>query len=189
MRGTLPIAAAFLAGSMLTACTDDATTPQATTPAPTPSSSSPASPSTSRTSSSPARPSPVRVGAPAVLASNLAVPWGIAFLPDGSALVSERDSHRIVQVDARGQVSEVGVVPGVADDAGEGGLLGIALSPSFRQDPAVYAYLTSDTDNRVVRMAYGTANWMRHVSSSLASRKPGSTTAAGSRSGRTACST
>jgi hypothetical protein len=50
------------------------------------------------------------------------------FLPDGSALVSERDSHRIVSVDARGQVSEVGFVPGVADDAGEGGLLGIAPS-------------------------------------------------------------
>jgi hypothetical protein len=42
--------------------------------------------------------------------------------------VSERDSHRIVSVDARGQVSEVGFVPGVADDAGEGGLLGIAPS-------------------------------------------------------------
>jgi glucose/arabinose dehydrogenase len=84
----------------------------------------------------------------------LEVPWGLAFLPSGSALVSERDSHRIVRVDQRGRVSEVGVVPGVADDAGEGGLLGIVLSPSFAQDAVVYAYLTSPTDNRVVRMTY-----------------------------------
>jgi glucose/arabinose dehydrogenase len=131
----LPVAAGFLAGSMIAACTDDPTTRQGTTPAPTPASSS-------------------LTGPPTVLASHLEVPWGVAFLPDGSALVSERESHRIVRVDARGQVSEVGVVPGVADDAGEGGLLGIALSPSFGQDANVYAYLTSDADNRVVRMAY-----------------------------------
>ena len=89
-----------------------------------------------------------------MLASNLAVGWGVAFMPDGSALVSERDSHRIVRVDARGSVSEVGVVPGVADSAGEGGLLGIALPPSFADDASLYAYLTSATDNRVVRMPY-----------------------------------
>jgi glucose/arabinose dehydrogenase len=96
----------------------------------------------------------VRVGEATVLASNVAVPWGVAFLPDGSALVSERDSHRIVRVDARGDITQVGVVPGVADSAGEGGLLGIAVSPSFQQDRLVYAYLTSETDNRVVHMAY-----------------------------------
>jgi glucose/arabinose dehydrogenase len=96
----------------------------------------------------------VRPGRAAVLASGFEVPWGLAFLPSGSALVSERDSHRIVRVDQRGRVSEVGVVPGVAGDAGEGGLLGIVLSPSFAQDALVYAYLTSPTDNRVVRMTY-----------------------------------
>jgi glucose/arabinose dehydrogenase len=89
-----------------------------------------------------------------VLASGLAVAWGIAFLPDGSALVSERDSHRIVRVDEHGRVSQLGTVPGVAPAAGEGGLLGLAASPAFATDHLVYAYLTASSDNRVVRMSY-----------------------------------
>ena len=96
----------------------------------------------------------VQVGPAAVIATKLAVPWGVAFLPDGSALVSERDSHRIVNVDPGGSVRAVGSVAGVAPNAGEGGLLGIALSPQFSTDSLVYAYLTSDTDNRIVRMTF-----------------------------------
>jgi len=94
------------------------------------------------------------IGPGTVLASGLAVPWGVAFLPDGSALVSERDTHQIVRVDKQGHVTLVGTVPGVASDAGEGGLLGLALSPDFARDAFLYAYLTSRTDNRVVRMTY-----------------------------------
>ena len=45
-------------------------------------------------------------------------------------------------------------MPGVADNSGEGGLLGIALSPTFATDAYVYAYLTAATDNRIVRMTY-----------------------------------
>jgi glucose/arabinose dehydrogenase len=138
-----PIIGALLVGAALTACTDDSAQPRAATSA---------EPVGSNGSSD--RRSTVQVGPAAVLASGLAVPWGLAFLPDGSALVSERDSHRIVRVDARGQVTMVGVVPGVADSSGEGGLLGIALSPAFANDGLVYAYLTSATDNRVVRMSY-----------------------------------
>ncbi|HEY7045857.1 MAG TPA: PQQ-dependent sugar dehydrogenase [Jatrophihabitantaceae bacterium] len=148
MRRALPVIA-LLSGAALTACTDNPTTPGPPTSVPVITTS--AGPTGSQAIPRPSDSSP---GPAAVLTSNLAVAWGVAFLPDGSALVTERDSHRIVRVDRRGSVSPVGVVPGVADNTGEGGLLGIALSPSFADDGLVYAYLTSDTDNRVVRMPY-----------------------------------
>lgn len=38
--------------------------------------------------------------------------------------------------------------------AGEGGLLGLALSPPYPTDSALYAYHSADTDNRIVRLTY-----------------------------------
>jgi glucose/arabinose dehydrogenase len=47
-------------------------------------------------------------------------------------------------------------VPGVATGAGEGGLLGLAVSPRYRRDRLVYAYFTSRSgDNRIVRFKLG----------------------------------
>jgi glucose/arabinose dehydrogenase len=92
------------------------------------------------------------VGEPTDVATGLRVPWGVAFLPDGGALVAERPTGRVVRIGADGGTSEAGTVPGVRD-LGEGGLLGLAVAPD---DPAtVYAYFTSSNDdNRVVRMPY-----------------------------------
>ena len=87
------------------------------------------------------------------IATDLEAPWGLAFLPDGSALVSERDSARIKRIAADGKVSTIGTVPGV-DAGGEGGLLGIAVGPDFDADPQLYAYFTAAEDNRIVRMSY-----------------------------------
>ena len=88
-----------------------------------------------------------------VVASDLEVPWGVTFLPDGDALVSERTTARILRVPAGGgEPEEVMTVPGVQTDMGEGGLLGLAVSPDFEQDGMVYAYLTGASDNRIVRM-------------------------------------
>ncbi|WP_326809391.1 PQQ-dependent sugar dehydrogenase [Streptomyces sp. NBC_01775] len=59
----------------------------------------------------------------------LEAPWGLMFLPDGSALVSERITGEILRVPARGgDATLVGVVPDV-DVSSEGGLLGIVASP------------------------------------------------------------
>lgn len=99
------------------------------------------------------RPAAAHLGRPTVLARHLAVPWAIAFLPDGDALVTERDSARLLRVTPGGQVTVLGKVPGVAP-YGEGGLLGVAVSPSFRQDNLVYLYLSTGTDNRIVRFHY-----------------------------------
>ncbi|MGH3240318.1 MAG: PQQ-dependent sugar dehydrogenase [Spirillospora sp.] len=87
---------------------------------------------------------------PNTAATNLTVPWGLAFLPDGSALVSERNSARILQLKPGAQPVEVARLSGV-QPTGEGGLLGIAVSPTYEQDGYVYAYYTSASDNRIVR--------------------------------------
>lgn len=87
--------------------------------------------------------------------TGLNTPWGLAPLPDDSALlVASRDKGTITKVDAKtGRKTELGTVSGVSP-AGEGGLLGIALSPDYASDHMIYAYFTSASDNRIVRMLY-----------------------------------
>ncbi|MFD5661466.1 PQQ-dependent sugar dehydrogenase [Streptomyces hirsutus] len=85
---------------------------------------------------------------------DLRSPWGLAPLADGDLLVSSRDEATISRVDAdTGETSELGEVPGVSP-SGEGGLLGIALSPEYASDRMIYAYFTSASDNRIVRMIH-----------------------------------
>ncbi|MFJ9926455.1 PQQ-dependent sugar dehydrogenase [Streptomyces misionensis] len=114
-----------------------------------PPSTAPASPATE--SAAPAKGS-VRVLR--TVARNLKSPWGLAVLPGGDLLVSSRDDATITRVDpGTGRTTELGTVSGVSP-AGEGGLLGIALSPHYASDRMVYAYFTSASDNRIVRMLY-----------------------------------
>ncbi|MGW1540933.1 PQQ-dependent sugar dehydrogenase [Streptomyces sp. NPDC002309] len=88
------------------------------------------------------------------VAEGLDSPWGLAALPDGDLLVSSRDEGTITRVDTEtGEKTELGEVPGVSPE-GEGGLLGIALSPDHASDHMLYAYYTSASDNRVVRMLF-----------------------------------
>ena len=98
------------------------------------------------------------------VARSLTSPWGLAFLPDGSALVSERDTGLVRRIAGRSngsparsltKASTVGTVQGVRA-GGEGGLLGIAVPPTPRgtQPEVIFAYLTTARDNRVVRIAW-----------------------------------
>ncbi|EWS94730.1 oxidoreductase [Streptomyces filamentosus NRRL 11379] len=88
------------------------------------------------------------------LAENLKSPWGLAALPGGDLLVSSRDEGTIHRIDGEsGKQTLLGSVPGVAP-AGEGGLLGLAVSSTFGADQLVYAYFTTTSDNRIVRMSY-----------------------------------
>ncbi|WP_444961703.1 PQQ-dependent sugar dehydrogenase [Nocardiopsis sp. M1B1] len=92
-------------------------------------------------------------GRPEEVTAGLEVPWGLAFLPDGSALVAQRDSAEVVRVSPDGSVADVGTVEGAAPN-GEGGLLGLAVHPDFPGEPYVYAYHTAASDNRISRMEY-----------------------------------
>jgi glucose/arabinose dehydrogenase len=88
---------------------------------------------------------------------DLQVPWGLDFLPGGDALVTERDTRRILRVTPGGQVTPVGEIP-EAEGSGEGGLLGLAVSPTYETDSLIYVYFSTSTENRIERMTYdGTA--------------------------------
>lgn len=89
-----------------------------------------------------------------VLASGLSIPWGIAALPDGSALVTERDSGRIWRVKP-GTTATVVYTVTETRPSGEGGLLGITPAPDFARSKAFFIYYTTATDNRVARVVLG----------------------------------
>ncbi len=91
-----------------------------------------------------------RVG---VVAGGLELPWGLAFHPDGSALVTERDSGRLLKVKPSGKIRRIRIVP--EKGTGEGGLLGISLHPKFENNRFVYVYYSTQTDNRVARFRLG----------------------------------
>ncbi|WP_430781773.1 PQQ-dependent sugar dehydrogenase [Actinoplanes sp. G11-F43] len=104
---------------------------------------------------------------PRVLATGLTVPWGLGFLPDGSALVTERNSARVLRITPGGTTTTVTTIPGVSA-TGEAGLLGLAVSPTFTQDNLVYVYFTTASDNRIARFRLDTPNSRQVILSGLA---------------------
>jgi glucose/arabinose dehydrogenase len=155
------VVTAALAGAALlaTGCSADGGS------APAPPGSATASAPASATASAPASaggdesPAPARGTAKVTgtVATGLSTPWGVAALPGGDLLVASRDTGRIDRVAAgSGRTTRVGTVPGVSA-GGEGGLLGLAVSRDFATDHLVYAYFTTDSDNRIARMLYDPA--------------------------------
>ncbi|MFF3688974.1 PQQ-dependent sugar dehydrogenase [Streptomyces sp. NPDC002187] len=123
-----------------------------------PASSPPAAPPTATGSSASANPNlpPAKgsVEVVSVLTEDLESPWGVATLPGGDLLVASRDEGTITRVAADGgKKTLIGSVPGVAP-GGEGGLLGLAVPPSFASDHQVYVYFTTASDNRIARLLY-----------------------------------
>jgi glucose/arabinose dehydrogenase len=88
-----------------------------------------------------------------VVAEGLEVPWAVAFLPGGDALVTERPGRvRLL----RGGVLQAQPVATVSiTRTSEGGLLGIAAHPDFATNRQFYVYVTTDAggrdENRVER--------------------------------------
>ncbi|WP_132470854.1 PQQ-dependent sugar dehydrogenase [Rhodococcus sp. SMB37] len=113
------------------------------------------SPSTTTTPSTPpVPPGPCVDPDPAVIATCLDTTGGLIALPDeNSALVTERRTGRIMRVAVGEEPVEVATVP--VDGSGDGGLHDVVLSPTYNEDRLLYAYITTPSDNRVVRIAAG----------------------------------
>ncbi|HET9254095.1 MAG TPA: PQQ-dependent sugar dehydrogenase [Pseudonocardiaceae bacterium] len=92
---------------------------------------------------------------PQVVATCLEPISALVVLP-GSApvgLAAERATGRILRVQRQRPNQEVTTL--AVDPAGDGGLTGLTLSPSYSEDELIYAYITTAVDNRVVRIAPG----------------------------------
>jgi glucose/arabinose dehydrogenase len=96
-----------------------------------------------------APPGEVELAPSSTIADDLDVPWGIGFFPDGDALVSERDTARLLRLSPDGAITSLAEVQDVTPTS-EGGLLGVAVSPDFGSDRTIFAYTTTAEDNRVL---------------------------------------
>lgn len=93
-----------------------------------------------------------------ILATNLKVPWSIVFLPDGRLMFTEREGN-VKILNKNGDLKTALQIKVFQANDTEGGLLGMALDPNFKQNNYVYLYYTysasgSNTLNRVVRMTF-----------------------------------
>ncbi|PRY38262.1 glucose/arabinose dehydrogenase [Umezawaea tangerina] len=93
-------------------------------------------------------------GTVSTLASGVDVAWGVVFLPDGSALFSERETFTVYRLTKSGQKTSAGKISQAVGTDGEGGLLGLELSPTFATDHWLYVYHTASEGNRIVRIKY-----------------------------------
>ena len=81
-----------------------------------------------------------------ILASNLQVPWSIAFLDGDSLLVTERVGRlSLIQGGKRVTLARFNVA-----SVGEAGLLGLAVSPGYPDDSRVYLYMSVPKDGGIV---------------------------------------
>lgn len=87
------------------------------------------------------------------LAEGLEVPWELAFLPDGGALITERGGT-IRHLTAAGELRDEPVGRVEVLSVGEGGLLGLAVDPAFEDNGFVYAYRTTAGGNEVLRLTF-----------------------------------
>jgi glucose/arabinose dehydrogenase len=87
------------------------------------------------------------------VASGLEVPWELAFLPDGRALVTERPG-RVRLLDREMALRDEPAARVEVRNVGEGGLLGLAVDPLFARNRFVYIYRTTGGGNEVVRYRF-----------------------------------
>lgn len=100
-----------------------------------------------------ATPTPAAARDTETVAEDLDVPWDVAFTSAEKALITERPGQ--VRLWENGAIQPDPVLRVATTQEGEGGLLGLALSPDFQKDRFVYLYVSRQTGstltNRVVR--------------------------------------
>ncbi len=90
-----------------------------------------------------------------VLDSSLVRPWGIAALPDGRFLITEKEGKIRIAAASGAMSAPINGVPKVNSE-GQGGLLGICLDPSFAQNKMVYwAFSEPLPDGNLTAVAKG----------------------------------
>ncbi len=80
-----------------------------------------------------------------IIATNLQIPWEIAFLPTGEMLVTERPGN-LLKIDADKTVIKIEGVQHI----GEGGLQGMALHPNFAENNFIYLYFTTTAGDTLI---------------------------------------
>ncbi|MDR3656751.1 MAG: PQQ-dependent sugar dehydrogenase [Mycobacterium sp.] len=102
----------------------------------------------------PPNPFPKACPAPAVLQGCLESTSGLIMGGDShSAIVAERVTGAVKNISTTAEPTVKTMIP--VDPSGDGGLMDIVLSPTYQQDRLMYAYISTPTDNRVVRIADG----------------------------------
>lgn len=98
---------------------------------------------------------------PVTVVEGLNRPWGMAWLPDGRLLITERDGRLRLVVDGVLQRDPVAGVPEVFAE-GQGGLLDVAIHPRFAENRFVYLTLAAgDVDANRTELVRGTLNGNR----------------------------
>jgi glucose/arabinose dehydrogenase len=154
LTGALTLAACSQGGNETTVTITGTTPPAGPSSSATPT-SEPTETSTGATPSGSAEPTTTPQPGDArvvdTVATGLAAPWGLDFFPNGDAIVTERDTERVLRISgARHVVAQVGTLD-LAAPQGEAGVLGVAISPDFGSDRLLYFYVSTASDNRVVR--------------------------------------
>ncbi|MFY2858321.1 PQQ-dependent sugar dehydrogenase [Mycobacterium sp. THU-M104] len=102
----------------------------------------------------PPTPFPKECPAPGVMQGCLGSTSGLIMGMDSkTALVAERLTGAVKDVSVSAEPKVKTVIP--VDPSGDGGLMDIVLSPTYNQDRLMYAYISTPTDNRVIRIADG----------------------------------
>ncbi|MQY23304.1 PQQ-dependent sugar dehydrogenase [Nocardia macrotermitis] len=162
VTGRIAVSLAVTAGLLAGCASFDDSASKPFTPAPSiiPEGSGPTTTPSAKPSTPKRAAGPCVDADPSVVVSCLDTTGGLTVLPDGQqALVAERLTGRLLKVvnvsPSEVPPSPIEVAKVDVDTTGDGGLTAVALSPTYEEDGLMYAYITTPSDNRIVRIGAG----------------------------------